>query len=87
MCTLDVCESLETLALTKDGSQKKVKGTGNGKNGISQEWPDTESHRKLWAEHLHEGGQAMREVWCVRGEAMRTGVREEKPHGLEREEV
>ena len=53
MPTLDVCVSWGTLALTKDGSQKKVKRYGDTGKSISlQEELDMRSHRKLQAEYL-----------------------------------
>ena len=51
MPTLDVCASLGTFALTKDGSQKKVKDTEELAKMVdtntSKEGTDMRSHRKF----------------------------------------
>ena len=51
------CAALGTLALTKDGSKKRVNGTGKltkmAHTNASWEGPDRQSHRKFPAEHLN----------------------------------
>ena len=46
-------ESLETLDLTENGSQRKVKDAEElTKMAHYRGGPDMRSHRKFWAEHL-----------------------------------
>ena len=53
----DTCASLGTLALTKDGSQKRVKDTGELTKMVDTntpyEEPDMRSQRKFQVEHLN----------------------------------
>ena len=63
--------SLGALALTKDGSQMKVKEMRElakmADGNTPLEGPDMRPHREFWAEHLNEGrlkNRVCHEAWC-----------------------